>query len=387
MTEIFLFANGMALGVLLLLSVKLWLQARQFIAGRLLLLVFIGLSGYLIAPFLDATPWLQYPVVVLAISVPGLFWLFAEALFNDWERRELSVGHFQVLVLLSFVIVAFLSFWLGAAVPSSAPGSMTNSEPGLDITLARISFYLAYLFRVVFMLLAFIAIVGQWRQDLVEPRRRLRSVIVVLGGTQIFLVIIVEIVLGRQEAPPILMLANSLILLVQILAIGFWLLILRPDSLPVLLGISHGSNALSTDAAEVLEIEDRAKTELNPQRLKVVEQDWLASLNKYMHKDSGYRNSELTIRVLSDAISIPEHRLRRLINQHLGFRNFNEYVNQFRISEAAACLVDPAQEHLPILTIAMEVGYASLTPFNRAFKAAYKQTPSAYRKLHMELKH
>ncbi len=35
--------------------------------------------------------------------------------------------------------------------------------------------------------------------------------------------------------------------------------------------------------------------------------------------------------------------------------------------------------HLPILTIALDLGYGSIGPFNRAFKAAVGVPPSAYR--------
>jgi len=45
-----------------------------------------------------------------------------------------------------------------------------------------------------------------------------------------------------------------------------------------------------------------------------------------------------------------------------------------------AALADPAQEAVPILTIAMDAGFQSLGPFNRAFKATTGVTPTEYRK-------
>ncbi|OUS00575.1 hypothetical protein A9Q81_10505 [Gammaproteobacteria bacterium 42_54_T18] len=79
-------------------------------------------------------------------------------------------------------------------------------------------------------------------------------------------------------------------------------------------------------------------------------------------------------------LTFPEQQRRRLINQHLGYRNFNEYLNHFRIQEASTQLSSTDFEHLPILTIALDVGYASLIPFNRAFKTRYEQSPSEYRR-------
>ena len=69
-----------------------------------------------------------------------------------------------------------------------------------------------------------------------------------------------------------------------------------------------------------------------------------------------------------------------MINQHLGFRNFNTYLNSYRIQEATEILADPLNASTPILNVAMEVGFNSLAPFNRAFKAATGLTPREFRK-------
>ena len=81
---------------------------------------------------------------------------------------------------------------------------------------------------------------------------------------------------------------------------------------------------------------------------------------------------------------MPEHLLRKLINQGLGYRNFSDFLNHYRIEDAASRLADPSQAHLPILTIALDAGYASLAPFNRAFKEKMEQTPSDYRRQQSE---
>jgi AraC-like DNA-binding protein len=75
----------------------------------------------------------------------------------------------------------------------------------------------------------------------------------------------------------------------------------------------------------------------------------------------------------------PEHRLRRLINQRLGHRNFSAFLNQWRLADARAALADPTQRAVPISTIALDAGFASLGPFNRAFKAETGLTPSEFR--------
>jgi AraC-like DNA-binding protein len=75
-----------------------------------------------------------------------------------------------------------------------------------------------------------------------------------------------------------------------------------------------------------------------------------------------------------------EYRLRRVINRQLGHRNFNDFLNAWRLREAAERLRDPAQARLPILTIALDLGYGSIGTFNRAFKATMGVTPSEFRR-------
>jgi AraC-like DNA-binding protein len=45
-----------------------------------------------------------------------------------------------------------------------------------------------------------------------------------------------------------------------------------------------------------------------------------------------------------------------------------------------AALVDPARRDLPVLTLALDAGFQSIGPFNRAFKAATGLTPTEFRR-------
>ena len=93
-----------------------------------------------------------------------------------------------------------------------------------------------------------------------------------------------------------------------------------------------------------------------------------------------YREAGLSIGVLAERLGSPEHRLRALINRRLGYRNFSAFLNHHRIAEAKAMLAAPAHVDLPILTIAMDLGYGSLAPFNRAFREDCGQTPTDFRR-------
>ena len=77
---------------------------------------------------------------------------------------------------------------------------------------------------------------------------------------------------------------------------------------------------------------------------------------------------------------MPEYRLRAFIHKQLGFRNFNAMLHEYRIEDASRALADPANANVPVLTIALSVGYQSITPFNNAFRQQQGVTPSEYRK-------
>ena len=49
-------------------------------------------------------------------------------------------------------------------------------------------------------------------------------------------------------------------------------------------------------------------------------------------------------------------------------------------------LADESKSGVPILTIALSVGYQSITPFNNAFRQNMGMTPSEYRKREMSAK-
>lgn len=93
-----------------------------------------------------------------------------------------------------------------------------------------------------------------------------------------------------------------------------------------------------------------------------------------------WRTEGLTIGTLAQHLKTSEHRLRSVINQNLGYRNFTSFINEHRIAAAKQALADPAKADTQILTIAYDVGFASLGPFNRAFKAATGDSPTEFRR-------
>ncbi|NMP32767.1 helix-turn-helix transcriptional regulator [Thalassotalea sp. M1531] len=128
-----------------------------------------------------------------------------------------------------------------------------------------------------------------------------------------------------------------------------------------------------------IDIESTLDPPLAQNRTKeTIESAQLTQLQKLMD-DGILLQQALTIGRLSEMLDMPPHQLRQLINQQLGFSNFSHYLNTYRIPWVCKQLQDGSKKHLPILTLALEAGYGSIAPFNRAFKVKTGQTPKKYR--------
>jgi AraC-like DNA-binding protein len=87
---------------------------------------------------------------------------------------------------------------------------------------------------------------------------------------------------------------------------------------------------------------------------------------------------ELKIGDVATRLGEPEHRVSQCISTALGFANFNRWINHHRIARAKQMLAAP-DDRRSILEIAFACGFASLGPFNRAFRDEVGTTPRDYR--------
>lgn len=112
----------------------------------------------------------------------------------------------------------------------------------------------------------------------------------------------------------------------------------------------------------------------------MVNPDLIDKIQRIMIEQELYRKEKLTIGQLAEALEEQEYKTRRVINQEMGYRNFIDFINSYRIREATDFLKDRTKSNLTILEIAYKTGFNSIGPFNRAFKQATGFTPTDYRK-------
>ena len=283
-------------------------------------------------------------VALLALSTGDnlVFWLFARALFDDdFRPRAWHAAAWTGFIAITLVCGLVLQ-------PRHSPLAGAIDD---GLGLAALGFAAA----------AVIQTVASWRADLVERRRGLRVFVVGTSAAFIVLTALAGLFRVRDAAPQVVSLVEAAGL-VTIAAGVAW----------SFLGVAGG---------EALFTAPKAATSPSAADLDLADHRALAAIQRAMSIDRAYRQDGLTIGVLAVQHGLPEHRLRRLINHGLGHRNFNAFLNSHRIADARASLADPSQAGVPILTIAMDAGFASLGPFNRAFRAETGMTPSEYRKV------
>lgn len=101
-------------------------------------------------------------------------------------------------------------------------------------------------------------------------------------------------------------------------------------------------------------------------------------LKKAMETKLLYRDPELSLASLAEVLDIHPHELSRIINTALG-KNFNDFINEYRIREITRKMQDPAYDRLTLLGIALDAGFNSKSTFNRTFRQITGKTPAKYK--------
>jgi len=122
----------------------------------------------------------------------------------------------------------------------------------------------------------------------------------------------------------------------------------------------------------------RRQSSLPDNDLSPVQRVLIGRINTAMSEKLWEREG-LTLSQMAQVLDTQEHRLRSAINQGMGHRNFSSFINGYRITRAKELLSDPNLAERTVLSIAYDVGFASLGPFNRSFREATGKTPTEYR--------
>ena len=336
--------RGAAVAVLLVLTASLFRDFRNSVSGRLAVAFALGSAAHAATCTIGAASPISFwhaPLIALSTGNAVVFWLFCRALFDD----AFALRPWHGLVWLAMATFSFINcLWL-------APSGH-----------ARIAIIAINLLALGFIVLAVTQTIASWSVDLVEGRRRLRVFIITAAALYGGMNAVLQIVVSGSGAAEIANAVNAAVLAGVIAAIASAMIHI------------DGADLFAPASTTAPVVQNSAAQDTADQKL-------IEALMRLMADERIYRHDNLTIGALAAKLKIPEYRLRRLINHRLGYRNFNVFLNNHRIEEAKAALADPAQAEVPVITIAMDAGFQSLGPFNRAFKATTGVTPTEYRRL------
>lgn len=331
--------RGGAIALFLLWIAILWRDHRAVLAARVAIAMHLAIIAYLLSHAFqpDDRSFLPYVICdALSVMVPALFWLFVRLWFDDQQR----IGWRSWLVIAAFGTLLLIQIALIVATGSFS----------LEIwVLVRIGMF-------------GFAVTGMWvawrgrANDLIEMRRGFRVGLVCAIGIFILLATFAEMFQGPNARRDLWHMVMLTAILVATLIVSIGLYRFRSPDL------------FASPGAAPKRADPPAAPSPLAQRLRAV-----------MAEERAYRAEGFSIAMLAARLGEPEYRIRRAINGEMGFRNFTAFLNGFRLEEIRAALADPAQREVPILTIALDAGFGSLGPFNRAFRDAEAMTPTDYR--------
>jgi AraC-like DNA-binding protein len=334
-------------GAITLLMVLALLLLRDFgrrPAGWLAAAFALGSAVYALSSAAGATAlpigW-HAPLIAVSTGNVVVFWLFTRALFDDdFVPRRWHGAAWAALVAVSLVNCVMIA-------PAQGPA---GHWLGLALSLVALGV----------IALAIGQSLRSWSADLVDGRRLLRVFIVGAAAVYSGVNTALQLVLNGSEPPVVLSMANAVVLFGIAAVIVVAMTRTAGDE------VFAPASALSTGmrAADAPATKDRE----------------VLALTGLMRSERIYRQEGLTIGVLANRLGLPEYRLRRLINRQLGYRNFSAFLNSYRIDEVKAALADPTQAEVPVTTIALDAGFQSIGPFNRAFKTETGLTPTEFRR-------
>ncbi len=330
-----------AVGLLLLLAALAMRDARRVRPAIYAVLVCVSVAALLLSTAPEAVRFPDpFQSILRILDGPnvGFIWWFGLSLFNDdFKLRRLE--------------------WIGFSLYTVPVLAYRFNEIGLIGDLPYTTETVINTVSMAMMVhLAWTAWAGRG-DDMVEMRRRVRLWFVLA------LALVAAVVLQAENFlyPAYdheLSIARAAVALIMVLWGLFWLVKLQSEHL------AFESAAISVPIQPSIDPRDR----MLHQRLIGL-----------MEGEKAYAEQGLTIDRLAETLEVPEHQLRALINKGMGHRNFSAFVNGYRIEAAKELLSDPGKARVQILTIAMDTGFGSLAPFNRAFKAAEGITPTQFR--------
>ena len=329
------------IGLMLFLCILAIRDLKKSNTSIYLILTLLSLTCYYIgfAPKIYELPY-SFKLISRILDVPFLVftWLLTLSLFKrDFKLTPLYIS---LGVIYSFFIL----------MERLAQFGFVEQLPILWAWVVNLS-------SIAFVLHLLLVTIKERHDDLIEQRRKSRVYLVYITAIMTLVLTSVSFyLLKNQQYGYLQPTINIIAIWPIIILIGYWLFTINENSF-------------------AFDVNKNVKKELNSRDTELK-----LKLDTEIIDNKAFLENGLSIQLLAKKLGVSSYRLREFINQTLNFDNFSTYINGYRIDSIKQEFSNPEHNHIPILTIALDNGFNSLSTFNRAFKTVVGITPSEYRK-------
>ncbi|MDT0557024.1 AraC family transcriptional regulator [Ichthyenterobacterium sp. W332] len=105
-------------------------------------------------------------------------------------------------------------------------------------------------------------------------------------------------------------------------------------------------------------------------------------LKIFLEEEKRFLNPELSLEKTAEAIGLSQGHLSKIINRELQM-SYKDYLNSLRVNEAKSYLKNSEFSNYTLVAIGLEAGFNSKSAFNSSFKKLTGETPSQFKKRHI----
>ena len=339
-----LFFRFALIGQFILLAVFILNRSCDFKSLLLITLIVCAASYLLLTPQIPDHHYGAFRGVLLFFTdlIPYICWFYVFALLNDGFHPK------NWPIAVNALLVAFILWMMYFFIYLQGNGQFHQINHAIEALVTLHILYVA---------------LKDLQDDLVDSRRKKRMLLVFCLAGYGFVLTVFELTKATMVHTSLFSLVNS-----SLIFVGFNLYFY----------LALKKHQMQQNNADVVDLEATTVTPSTQAEIPLIFQKSFAKLTDFIEAGN-FKQTELTIKQLAITLEIPEHQLRELINQCLGFKNFSSFLNSYRIPAACSQFENIENIRKPILTIALELGYGSIGPFNRAFKDITGQTPTQFR--------
>lgn len=343
---------------LLLIAAALTRLLENRVSNRTLAALLVVLAGIItpwmigFAGFYDTWRWLSFVPVSVTLAVAPLFWLYVHALLKGrWPERgwrHLTPALMQFAYLATCFIALPLPLkndWL------ARQGTAYQVVTGLGVMAGLAAYGLASA-----------RLIARYRAQLPQQVGDAhRYALGWLGQAMaaLFVLLAVWTIYGAWDFVAPLGYRGLMGLYVAIAAIALFLAIQ---------GLRHADRRFP--------MPEVTPADTQPRDWQALGREWAGTTRA----QGWHTDPDLSLAVLARRLGTNTGYLSRALNEGLGV-NFATFVGRLRSETVATAIAAGRNDDL--LDLALEAGFSSKASFNRAFRAEYGCTPSAYRLKHV----